>query len=179
MVTWTYPRSGLMHPIDYVIVRHRDRRDVRITRVIRGAQCGTGHKLLRTKLISYSPKACFKALSGKQKLNVRSPRDSQTKMRFEQSVNSRLQEFSYELSPTRQWRKLKEAILAGSTKALSPVHNKRPDWFDSNNKEIAKLVQEKNKKYFGLCSRCGKHQKEKSISKQSSPTHIKTATDQE
>ena len=46
MATWTHPRSGHMHLIDYVIVRQQDRRDIRITRVMRGAECGTDHKLL-------------------------------------------------------------------------------------------------------------------------------------
>ncbi|CAI2738694.1 unnamed protein product, partial [Dicrocoelium dendriticum] len=45
IATWTHPRSGHAHLLDYVIVRQRDMREVRMTRVLRGAECGTDHKL--------------------------------------------------------------------------------------------------------------------------------------
>ena len=37
--TWKHPRSKRWHLLDYVIVRRAEERDVRITRVMRGAQC--------------------------------------------------------------------------------------------------------------------------------------------
>ena len=50
IATWTHPRSGHHHLLDYIIVRQRDIKEVRITRVMRGADCGTDHKLVRTKV---------------------------------------------------------------------------------------------------------------------------------
>ena len=70
-------------------------------------------------------KAYFEALPGNRKLNVRSLKDSETKMCIKQSVKSRLQGFSSELTPTRQWHKLKEAILAVATETLLNVHSIR------------------------------------------------------
>lgn len=47
--SWMHPRSKCWHLIDYVITRQRDIRDVRITRVMRGADCWTDHMMLRSK----------------------------------------------------------------------------------------------------------------------------------
>ncbi|XP_058625097.1 uncharacterized protein LOC131536285 [Onychostoma macrolepis] len=41
--TWQHPRSKHWHLLDYVIVRQKDRQDVLITRVMRGAECWTDH----------------------------------------------------------------------------------------------------------------------------------------
>ena len=49
--SWMHPRSKQWHfQIDYVIVRKRDIRDVLITRAMRGAECWTDHRLIRTTL---------------------------------------------------------------------------------------------------------------------------------
>jgi len=48
--TWQHPRSKHWHIIDYAVVRQRDRRDVRLTRVMRGAECWTDNRLLVSKL---------------------------------------------------------------------------------------------------------------------------------
>ena len=48
--TWMYPRSKHWHLIDFIIVRQRDIRDVRVTRAMRGAECWTDHRLVRAVL---------------------------------------------------------------------------------------------------------------------------------
>ena len=42
------PKPKQWHLIDYVIVRRRDIRDVRITRAMQGAECWTDHRLIRS-----------------------------------------------------------------------------------------------------------------------------------
>ena len=49
--TWMHPRSKQWHLIDYAICRNRDIHDVRITRAMRGAECWTDHRLVRTILL--------------------------------------------------------------------------------------------------------------------------------
>ena len=44
------PRSKHWHLIDYVIVRRKDRQDVRVTKTMCGADCWTGHRLVVSKL---------------------------------------------------------------------------------------------------------------------------------
>ena len=41
-----HPRSKHWHLIDYVIVRRKDRQDVRVTKTICGADCWTDHRLV-------------------------------------------------------------------------------------------------------------------------------------
>ena len=48
--SWMHPRSKHRHLINYVIVRRRDWNEVRITRAIRGAECSTENRLIRSTL---------------------------------------------------------------------------------------------------------------------------------
>lgn len=48
--TWMHPRSRHWHLLDYVIVRRRDLSEVLVTRVMRGAQGWTDHRLIRSRL---------------------------------------------------------------------------------------------------------------------------------
>ena len=47
--TWVHPRSKHWHLIDYVIMRMRDRQDVRVTKTMCGAECWTDHRLVVSK----------------------------------------------------------------------------------------------------------------------------------
>ena len=42
--TWMHPRSRHWHFLDYVLVRQTDRKDVLLTKGMRGAECWTDHK---------------------------------------------------------------------------------------------------------------------------------------
>ena len=43
-LSWMHPRSKHWHFIDYVIVRRKDRQDVRVTKTMCGADCWTEHQ---------------------------------------------------------------------------------------------------------------------------------------
>ena len=49
--TWSHSRSKHWHMIDFVIVRQRDIKDVRLTRAMRGAERWTDHRLVCTVLL--------------------------------------------------------------------------------------------------------------------------------
>ena len=48
--TWMHPRSKHWHLLDCIIGRQRDVRDVIDTTAIRGADCGTDHVMLRSRV---------------------------------------------------------------------------------------------------------------------------------
>ena len=48
--SWMHPRSKHWHLIDYIIVRRRDRCDVRVTKAMCGADCWTDHRLILSKV---------------------------------------------------------------------------------------------------------------------------------
>ena len=49
--TWTHPRSRHGHMIDFIITRCRDKMNICSTRTMRGANCGTDHQMLRSRVI--------------------------------------------------------------------------------------------------------------------------------
>ena len=48
--SWMHPRSKHWHLIDYVMVRKKDRKDVRVTKTICGADCWTDYRFVVSKL---------------------------------------------------------------------------------------------------------------------------------
>ena len=48
--TWQHPRSKHWYLLDHILVRQCDIQDVHSTRVMRGAECWTDHRLARSKL---------------------------------------------------------------------------------------------------------------------------------
>ena len=51
--SWMHPRSKHWHLIDYVIVRNKDRQDVRVTKTV-WSDCWTGHRLVVSKQPAHS-----------------------------------------------------------------------------------------------------------------------------
>lgn len=51
--TWMHPRSKQWHLIDYITCRRRDARDFRTNRAMRGAECWTDHRLVRSVVKLY------------------------------------------------------------------------------------------------------------------------------
>ena len=49
--TWTHPRSRHGNRIDFIITRCCDKIDICSTRTMRGANCGTDHQMLRSRVI--------------------------------------------------------------------------------------------------------------------------------
>ena len=49
--TWTHPRSRHGHMIDFIITRCRDKMNICGTRTMLGANCGTDHQILRSRVI--------------------------------------------------------------------------------------------------------------------------------
>ena len=145
VATWTHPRSGHQHLLDYIIVRQRDVRDVRVTRVMRGAECGTDHKLVRTKVSMRSPKSLYcSANRGIRKPDFRSLENSSTRTLFQHAISTRVEGLTLCTSIDDQWQRLKENILDAASESIKPCRKRRPDWFDDNNTRISNLVREKN-----------------------------------
>ena len=48
--TWMHPRSKHWHLIDYIIVRKKDLKDVKVTKAMCGADCWTDHRLVLSKM---------------------------------------------------------------------------------------------------------------------------------
>ncbi|XP_014770154.1 craniofacial development protein 2-like [Octopus bimaculoides] len=145
--TWMHPRSKHWHLIDYVIIRHRDIQDVRITRAMRGADYCTDHLLLRCRL-SFSianrhrrQKADAKKKPGVQKLN-----EPKTKETLIANLANQLEHLPAEGNLEKAWVNFRDAVYDSASFTLGQTKPKHQDWFD-NKKEITTLLQEKKEAF--------------------------------
>ena len=90
--SWMHPRSKHWHLIDYVIVRRRDRRDVRVTKAMCGAECWTDHRLIISKVnIHILPKRRPQGNKLPKRPNVSKLKDPHTKESFINELNTKLE----------------------------------------------------------------------------------------
>ena len=91
--SWMHPRSKHWHLIDYVIVRRRDLNEVQITRAMRGAECFTDHRLIRSTLwLTVRPPA--RRQTPRHKLNVRAAHNQNIREEFYSAIAQSLSHLS-------------------------------------------------------------------------------------
>ncbi|KAI8441503.1 hypothetical protein MSG28_015092 [Choristoneura fumiferana] len=139
--SWMHPRSKHWHLLDYVIVRHRDLRDVLITRSMRGALGWTDHRLIRSKMLlqlktprraphKIPPVLAFSRLIASPELG-----DELN----ESFSDAALQTDS--LSIDEEWQLFSKHLYGCALKIIGRTAKKHQDWFDSSDKEITTLVE--------------------------------------
>ncbi|MGL5708402.1 MAG: endonuclease/exonuclease/phosphatase family protein, partial [Aeromonas sp.] len=149
IATWNHPRSGHGHLLDYVIVRQRDLPEVRVTRVMRGAECNTDHKLVRTKVCLRLGKAPRSGASANNcKFDLKRFQVSSVTSSFQKNVAQSLGENDNAETPDKIWQRIKKVLIETAAGTLGHQSRKRPDWFDENNTVITALVKEKNAAYL-------------------------------
>ena len=91
--SWMHPRSKHWHLIDYVIVRRRDLNEVQITRAMRGAECSTDHRLIRSTLrLTVRPPACRQ--KPRHKLNVHAAHNQNVREELRNAIAKSLSHIS-------------------------------------------------------------------------------------
>ena len=81
--SWMNPSSKHWHLINYVIVRRRDRRSVRVARAVCGAECRTDHRLIISELsIRVQSKTRPQGKKAPKRLNITKLKDVPTKQSF-------------------------------------------------------------------------------------------------
>ncbi|XP_076047325.1 uncharacterized protein LOC143028848 [Oratosquilla oratoria] len=113
--SWEHPCSKHWHILNSVIVRQRDRRDVRVTKTMCGAECWTDHRLLISKMT-------LQELENKlQPPNTEPNADVET-----------------------EWARLRDAIYTATSSVVGSTTRKHQNWFD-NNCHIQSLLKEKHR----------------------------------
>jgi len=143
--TWMHPRSKHWQLIDYVLVHHRDLKDVLHTRVMPSAECHTDHRLVRCKLkLHFKPKQ-RKGGTPTKTFKLSKLQSTEVKIVFQADLQTKLGQdsCSKDFSPEALWNKLKTAILKTSKNVLGISTKKNKDWFDENNHEIQDLLAKK------------------------------------
>jgi len=144
--SWMHPRSKHWHLIDYVIIRKRDRQDVRVTKSMCGAECWTDHRLIITKLnIRMQPKRRPQGKKAPKRLNVAKLKTGSCKQSFVNALEERLESTSLDNQNVEAgWASLRDLIYKTATETLGPQTRKHKDWFDENCEEIKQLLDDKH-----------------------------------
>ena len=131
--------------MDYVIVRQRDRCDVHSTRCMRGADCWSDHRLIRSKMnINIALKRNTAREKPPQKLNI--ARLNTHKEALQQSLQNSLSNIEQEQGNVEEeWRTFREAVYSAAADTLGFVKRKHQDWFDENEEGIKMLIDKVHK----------------------------------
>ncbi|XP_063587786.1 uncharacterized protein LOC134765037 [Penaeus indicus] len=145
--SWMHPCSRHWHLIDYVITRVRDRRDVRLTKAMCGAECWTDHRLIIARLnFIIQPKRRPQGQKAAKKLNVNKLKCPQTTEELQLKLDGNLEN----LQPDRNnvddyWASFRDAVHSAALEVLGPAVRRHQDWFDENDSEIHNLLEKKHR----------------------------------
>ena len=144
--TWMHPRSKNWHLIDYVIVRAKNRQDVKVTKAMCGADCWTDHRLIISKLnFHIQPKRRPQGQKIQKKLNVNILKDAQKEQDLQKHMQDKLEGLQHHQPNIEDmWSSFRDTVHSIATERLSPVTRYHQDWFDENDPEIQMLLQEKH-----------------------------------
>ena len=144
-----HPRSKHWHLIEYVIVRRRAMNEVLITRVMRGSECSTDYRLIRSTLrLTVRPPACRQ--KPMHKLNVHAAHSQNIKEELRNAITQSLSDISttttlnFTSNLTMEWQPLSSALLIASQSTLRSMERRYQDWFDDNTPDIRSLIHDKN-----------------------------------
>jgi exonuclease III len=147
--SWMHPRSKHWHQIDFVIVRQRDRQDVRVTKSMSGAECWTDHRLIISKLkIRIQPVRRPQGKKTPKHVNIAKLRIPEIRNSFVDNMQKQLQSAPLDDEKVESnWTLLREMIYKTATEILGLTTKKQNDWFDENAEDIMKLLDEKHKRH--------------------------------
>ena len=142
--SWMHPRSKHWHLIDYVIVRAKDRRDVRVTRAVCGVDCWTDHRLIISKLnLHIQPRRRPQGQKVQKKLDVARLRNTSTGEELAAVLGSRLTDFQVSDNIESDWESFKTTVHSAAHQVLGPATRNHQDWFDENDSRIQALLEDK------------------------------------
>jgi len=153
--TWKHPRSNHWHTLDYILVRQRDRADVCITRAMRGAECWTDHRLLRSTMkIRIRPPVRKGAPS--KKLNCSKLNQQTARTDYVAALNRKLDPLpsvpADGISVESGWESLAQAVLTSAEEVLGFQSKRGRDWFDENADNLGAILDAKHKAYLAHIS---------------------------
>ena len=149
--SWMHPRSKHWHLIDYVILRQKDRRDVRVTKSMCGADCWTDHRLIISKMnIRILPKRRPQGKPAPKRLNVGSLKKQAVSTELTETLEERAQHIQISDNVEESWESFRNTVYAAAYETLGPTKRKNQDWFDENDEEVTKLLEEKHRLHRAL-----------------------------
>ena len=152
---WMHPKSKHWHLIDYVTVRRRDLNEVQITRAIRGAECSTDHRLIRS-ILRLTVRPPVRRQKPRHKFNVHAAHNQNIREELRNAIYKSMSHISttttlnYTSNLTMEWQALSSALLIASQSTLCNMERRHQDWFDDNAANIRSLIHDKNAAHDAL-----------------------------
>ena len=145
--SWMHPRSKHWHLIDYVIVRRTDRQDVRVTKTMCGADCWTDHRLVVSKLnLRIQPARRPQGKKAAKRLDVSKLNQDSMRQAFLTDICNQLDAINLSSeNPEENWTVFHKTVHSSAATTLGHPSRKHQDWFDENDDEIQKLLEEKHR----------------------------------
>ncbi|KAL1447281.1 hypothetical protein WDU94_008893 [Cyamophila willieti] len=147
--TWKHPQSKDWHMIDYIIVREGKRKDVLRCRTMRGAECGSDHRLVRATM-KLTPKIIPKRNKVTPKFNSRCLKNDDTKKKFKDNLqrNTHMNIDADTMEVAEEtWKHIKSEITNAAEACMEKVKGGNQDWFDENDEVINELLKRKKEAY--------------------------------
>ena len=124
--------------------RKRDLQDVCTVRVMRGAECGSDHRLVRGKLkLHVRRKTRSQGIKFPKRIDVSRLRDMSVRKELQEALES--EQFD------STWDQFRTKIYKTCVKTLGLKKRKHRDWFDENDHQINTLLK---KQAVPKVSRC-------------------------
>ena len=145
--SWMHPRSKHWHLIDYVIVRRTDRQDVKVTKTMCGADCWTDHRLVVSKLnLRIQPARRPQGKKAPKRLDVSKLNKDSMRQDFLTDICNQLDAMNLSSEdPEENWTVFHKTVLSSAASTLGHPSRKHQDWFDENDDEILRLLEEKHR----------------------------------
>ena len=139
--TWYHPRSGHGHLIDFIITRKSNLADICNVKVLRSAECGTDHKLVRGKF-----KFCIRKKVRMEGVKV--PKRIDVSKLMQDDICKQFQARLDQVNLEESWDQFKNNMYTVGAETLGFKQRKHQDWFDDNNLEIKELLDEKHRQHL-------------------------------
>lgn len=144
--SWTHPRSKRPHLLDYIIVKRRDLADTKNVRAMRGPDCQTDHYLIKATC-KFSIKPSFRRTTSqrKRRLDTSKLADPRCRLDLQQAIDGVLGELPEDYtSPEEMWKSMSQTVFTAATEVLGYNKKKNADWFNENEEDIKKIIEERN-----------------------------------
>jgi hypothetical protein len=144
--TWMHPRSKHWHMLDYVITRQRDVRDVHLTRVMRGTDCWSDHRLVRcTVALNLCPPKHRHACARRKKLDVSLLKVQDAKIQLQSKLDAVLAsdpaQHDNPATIEEEWADIRDTTYQTAAEVLGfKVGRHHQDWFDEQDVEARALL---------------------------------------
>ena len=144
--SWMHPRSKHWHLIDYILVRQKDKADVRVTKSMCGADCWTDHRLIISKMkFVLQPPKRPQGPKAPKKMDAAKLSTPAIKETLQTRLNGVLE--NHVIDPGNigsTWQTFSEKVFTASLDAIGTPSRHHQDWFDDQNADIKLLLERKH-----------------------------------